>query len=1530
MRFVRNFSKRYYFRHIFIYFLACWLFFSTSISVVLAGPEGAQVVNGQVSFQQSGYNTTITASDQSIINYTRFDITQPEIVQFIQPGSNASVLNRILSANPTMINGTLLANGRVFFINPAGVMIGGSARINVNQLVASGLNMSDSSFLNGQYEFAGGNGAVVNNGDIAAQRVYLVGKQVTNAGSIKCPDGYVVMAAGDRVFFGQPGSNIIVEVGSVEPLEQTNTQLSAEVINEGVVDAAGGTIILAVAGDALSRPMMSNVGSLSTSVAEGDAGNISLQADGGQIDNTGTITAKSDSGAGGNVTANAAEIVNSGTVDVSGSWGGTVVLEGTGRVGQFGSVNADGIEGDGGKVSLTAGAFVFLETESVTTANAGSNGDGGEVVAYSPGAAIFQSGSQLEARGGSQSGNGGFLEVSGHEYIEISGRVDTTAENGQTGMFLIDPRDIRIVDEKGPTGNVSSGLGWEDWDSITGTLSSSGNNSKIRLSVVEYALYTSDVTITTSLEGEPGDSDNDIGNIVFDAGRDLLSHVDWTNTTAGDYSHWKTVFGDDLPEFTSTNNSLTLIANNNIIFNAGSGIYFQGSGSVTLKAVNNVTIGADIDLNGGSFTSMNIPQGPGDTRDPVTDFEYIFDSLAGIITTSGGNIDISHTGAVTIGKALDATGGGGTGSVGINGSSITILDNIFAGGNITFYNAVTAAATNPLQMFDATGTLTAMGDITKTTAGTLTLGSGSGVLHLGHNVRGTDVAGSSITFNCDVFADGTGANSNQLFDATGTLTANGKIEKTTSGNLTLGGELGIGLDGVDSITGDSVTVADGALTIEDVVDAAGNLTVSGQIWFKGDSGTNYVAGDITGNGVKLSASPVDIILDGAASQLIDAGDGVLWANGTLTKTNSGSLTLSSAYAGVGSAVVLDGAVEVQTSGGDLIITDSVDAAELLKAAGSVDIEDDAILGGDVTALGGDIDFRGTVTGTGDGAAGQTFSASNNLHAHGTITKTGGSDLVLNADGTSPAIDLDGTVDVQTGSLTIKDDFTAAGDLLADSGITFNGSPVNGELDGASSQLINAGDGVLWANGTLTKTNSGSLTLSSAYAGVGSAVVLDGAVEVQTTGGDLCIVAGNDDIQLGGALESSSGGVSVISDNGKIYTGAGGDTLNVAITGYSNGTSGVDLPGGSGKAAIVIISNGTLKLGPAAKLTAKGTYDTTGSTNDRPRVDFLNGVEGDKNPGWPIDVAIYLASNAGNVSVSSPVSPVPTGGVIVIDAYQAVESFGSNFINSLAGIGWLEVCSRITPDLDYGMTNDTLPYADDPSLFPGSGKYVLRGEYPDVGTGAWVLEEEEEEEDPSLSLRDIVKASSIETPVSPDLGDIGQIQGAGFDNMQWLANELGLCEGDPQRGGDESRCQELAQAYLAGAFLQSTDLRPHQAATQLRNLVEILHDSGGTRIAALGRVVNEFSQPGMPPSPEQFASISQAFAQHTNDGTHYAAAGQWLDALTEYVTILNTDIGWSADESIAFVMGKYGTAITDAGDVSVTAFIQMHLEGISSE
>jgi hypothetical protein len=204
-----------------------------------------------------------------------------------------------------------------------------------------------------------------------------------------------------------------------------------------------------------------------------------------------------------------------------------------------------------------------------------------------------------------------------------------------------------------------------------------------------------------------------------------------------------------------------------------------------------------------------------------------------------------------------------------------------------------------------------------------------------------------------------------------------------------------------------------------------------------------------------------------------------------------------------------------------------------------------------------------------------------------------------------------------------------------------------------------------------------------------------------------------------------GGVSIVSENGKIHSmdNISNDTINVSVEGYSDQFEGigVDLPYADGKAAIVLMSNDDLKVGEDAALLAKGIYDAV-SVDDRAGVDFLvDSAASDppgRSPGDPIDVAIYLASTAHNVNVDSAVSIESEGtGAMVVDAYDTV-SFGSLFEDSLEGAGWLEVCSRKTGSLNEAVYLGTLPYAD------GSGPeegYVLRGENPDVGTGAWVLE-----------------------------------------------------------------------------------------------------------------------------------------------------------------------------------------------------------------
>src|SRR5690349_7870908 len=100
----------------------------------LAGPEGQKVVAGSAKFARNGSTTTITASNNSIINYSSFNIGRNETVRFIQPGATARVLNRV-SGGATTINGALQANGIVYILNPAGVFFGGHALVNTAGLV---------------------------------------------------------------------------------------------------------------------------------------------------------------------------------------------------------------------------------------------------------------------------------------------------------------------------------------------------------------------------------------------------------------------------------------------------------------------------------------------------------------------------------------------------------------------------------------------------------------------------------------------------------------------------------------------------------------------------------------------------------------------------------------------------------------------------------------------------------------------------------------------------------------------------------------------------------------------------------------------------------------------------------------------------------------------------------------------------------------------------------------------------------------------------------------------------------------------------------------------------------------------------------------------------------------------------------------------------------------------------------------------------------------------------------------------------
>jgi filamentous hemagglutinin len=191
-----------------------------------------------------GNSTTVTiqqTQSQALLTWSSFNVGVNTIVDFNQqPGWLA--INKINdpSGVPSQILGQINAPGQVYLINRNGIIFGGTSQVNVGTLVASALPINDALVqagslygnLDAQFTFSsysqpGGTlgptnafnpdaatiatqdskvvvqaGAVIqtplsptNNGG----RVILIGPEVSNAGTIRTPDGQTILAAGQQV-----------------------------------------------------------------------------------------------------------------------------------------------------------------------------------------------------------------------------------------------------------------------------------------------------------------------------------------------------------------------------------------------------------------------------------------------------------------------------------------------------------------------------------------------------------------------------------------------------------------------------------------------------------------------------------------------------------------------------------------------------------------------------------------------------------------------------------------------------------------------------------------------------------------------------------------------------------------------------------------------------------------------------------------------------------------------------------------------------------------------------------------------------------------------------------------------------------------------------------------------------------------------------------------------------------------------------------------------------------------------------------
>jgi len=279
-------------------------------SNVYAAPIGGAVSAGSASIAGSAGTTTINQGSQNVaINWQSFSIGQGETVRFVQPNSSSIALNRVLGSDASSILGSLSANGKVFLLNPNGILFGKGAQVNVGGLIASTLSITDSDFMAGKYRFAGAsNAAILNQGSINADGGYvaLLGANVSNQGVISAKLGTVTLAAGKAMTLDVAGDgllNVTVNEGAVNALAQ----------NGGLIQANGGLVLLtAQAAGNLLQSAVNNTGVIQAQTVENRNGTIRLMAgmQNGSVNVGGTLDASAPSGGNGGFIETSAATVN--------------------------------------------------------------------------------------------------------------------------------------------------------------------------------------------------------------------------------------------------------------------------------------------------------------------------------------------------------------------------------------------------------------------------------------------------------------------------------------------------------------------------------------------------------------------------------------------------------------------------------------------------------------------------------------------------------------------------------------------------------------------------------------------------------------------------------------------------------------------------------------------------------------------------------------------------------------------------------------------------------------------------------------------------------------------------------------------------------------------------------------------------------------------------------------------------------------------------------------------------------------------
>ncbi|MCC7486772.1 MAG: filamentous hemagglutinin N-terminal domain-containing protein [Burkholderiales bacterium] len=1270
---------------------------------LLANPVGPVVAHGSASFAASGGVLSVTNAPGTIINWQRFSIGAGETTRFIQSSAASAVLNRVTGGDPSAILGALQSNGRVFLVNPNGIVFGAGSRVDVAGLVASTLALSNEDFLGGRMRFGDGQGAaglVANQGSLTAARggpVYLIGAGVDNQGTITAPGGDIVLAAGQVVRVadavdGRLRVEITAPAGKALNLSEVvggpAGAYAGLVRNAGTVraDAAvieeGGRIVLkATHGVAAAASS-----ALSANGASG--GSVTVATLSGDVRVQGEVSAAGAGGRGGTVVVAGERtgMLGGARVDASGtSGGGRVLIGGDLR----GKAIADG-EG-----TLAASQRTWVAPDAVISADATHSGDGGTVIVWGQDLTRFHG--AVSARGGPEGGDGGFAEISGRQSLDFSGRVDVGAANGRGGTLLFDPLNIILSTgtQANRTGFAPPGDQTEAWNDDAGLASvfrvgAGGSFAGVAAGSTIVLEATNDITVANafnigastgqanvSLELRAGNNVNvnaavtatGTGTLALKADHDFSVSGGPASNGAGNVS---------LAAALATAGGAVHVSGVNVSSTGAGSITTTGAanaagGTVNVSASGTVSLAGAITANGGAGTAGAGGRAAGDVS--VTGAGAV---TTGAITASGGNGSagagaaggnggtIAVTGAGAIGtQAITANGGAGGGTIGAGGGAgtITVTNNSATTGTLVTgsLTARTGASTGAAPS-GAAGSVT----ITQNAAGALLQ---TGAINTSGNANGAGGTVSLTAAGALGFSGGATISSAGGAAASGTAGRDGGdvsltgLTVTTGGTITASGSAGNGTNQAGGDAGDVTIVAGGTIST-----TGGTITASGgNAGAGGASGAGGRAGLITITNTSLAAGNIATgALTARSGNAVGAGAAA--APGGVTVMNSNAtagatlttlaIDVRGGAKGAGGAVVLE-------SAGDVGVTGAITASGGGAAAGG---SHGGAAAGTVAISGVNRAVSGGITASGGAAAGTNQAGG----AAGTVTSTGSGTLTTAAIATQTGAATGTGTGGGAGSITLSGAGVTTGALTASGGANGNGGTIavtSTMSDIANNGAVTVSGGA--ANAGSAGTNAGTITIRSAGAYGGSGLTLS-ASGGSANGATLNLAGGQGGrIDIESVAGTTVGAVTASGGAGSTTGGAGGSAgaIEIANSGSGNISTGAlaartgnaQGTGTGGAVAATAIAAGNLAAGGSLTV---ASFTTTGGTNGAGGNVTLSSlgatnVTGNSATSGGTAGAGTAGRNAGTISI--------TGGTVSTANLNATGSAGSG-ANVAGGAG----------------------------------------------------------------------------------------------------------------------------------------------------------------------------------------------------------------------------------------------------------------------